>query len=151
MSEVRKSCANCANRAYAGKESICDYIGRHNRRRPCLAKDGCECWERTGAGAGSQPDRKIDEQHDLAMKLYESGQSDTQIASTLGISANAVSGWRKRNGLPIQRNRINEEAAMQLYNQGLSDSQIGARLGFCSNAIYRWRRRNGLPCNRKRR
>lgn len=42
--------------------------------------------------------RRID--WELGRKLYDEKQSDAEIAEALGCTSSAVTGWRKRRGLP---------------------------------------------------
>ena len=60
-----------------------------------------------GKSRGSKLDGKI-------KPLYEQGLNDVKIARQVGCSDTTVANWRKRNGLPVNRGPVQEEAAGHL-------------------------------------
>ncbi|MBR2132245.1 MAG: hypothetical protein IJ955_06870 [Oscillospiraceae bacterium] len=45
-----------------------------------------------------------------ALRLYESGLIDAEIGKAVGVSYTIIGIWRKRNGLPTQRERRKQAA-----------------------------------------
>ena len=91
-----------------------------------------------------------------AMKLYEQGYNDREIAEQVGVSRCTVGNWRRGKGLPpngaLGRDRSwFVERAMKLYEQGYNDREIGEQVGASGWAIGHWRRGKGLPANGRRR
>lgn len=84
-----------------------------------------------------------------AMRLYQEGLNDVQIAERVGARRSNIYWWRKVNGLKanfqVHMQTFSEEEARRLYEAGLSDSKIGQALGVTTQSIYKWRKRRDLP------
>lgn len=84
-----------------------------------------------------------------AMRLYQEGLNDVQIAERVGTKHHNILWWRKVNGLEanfqVHMQTFSEDEARRLYKAGLSDSKIGQALGVTTQSIYKWRKRRGLP------
>lgn len=85
------------------------------------------------------------------LKLYKQGLNDSAIADKLGLSQSAVSAWRRKKGLPInKRKRTLRDNRVELYKQGLTDKEIAAKIGISTGAISIWRRRRGWSPNKSK-
>lgn len=84
-----------------------------------------------------------------AMRLYQQGLNDQQIAMAVGTQRSNIFWWRKVNGLEANfqahMQTLSEEEARRLYEAGLSDKQIAMALGVTMQSVYKWRKRRGLP------
>jgi transposase len=86
--------------------------------------------------------------HKKAMRLYDQGLNDREIAEDLDTSQALVCIWRRRNGLPsVMSRRL--AGYQELYYLGLTDVEISKVFGVCASVINEWRLRRGLPCNKK--
>ena len=83
-----------------------------------------------------------------ALKLYNVGMSDVQVARELNVSSSTI--WRWRTELNLPANGTVSADRLALYNQGLSDVEIAKREGVSPSAICLWRRYYGLKSNRGR-
>lgn len=92
--------------------------------------------------------RKLDVE--LARQLHRSGMLDREIGAALGVTANAINCWRRREGLPSNAppvKRLPGDRIRALHAQGLNDREIGAALGIKPVAVCKWRHSHGLPSN----
>ena len=92
------------------------------------------------------------EEHERRMVLYRDGLNDREIADQVHVTTEAISAWRRTNGLPAhnQHRKVTPEMEAEmrkLHREGASDSQIAKEIGRCVSTIRSWRRRNGLPGN----
>ena len=86
-----------------------------------------------------------------AMELYNAGMSDGQMAEKLGVSRQAVSGWRVKNRLSRPTpHKVRHAEYMSLYERGYVDRIIAERVGVCCTTVRNWRRKHGLPANGSR-
>ena len=91
-----------------------------------------------------------------ALKLYNAGATDGEIAEALGAPRGRVQKWRSRTlKKPPNRDRMGPETrfdwkrAKTLYKQGWDDIRIAGELECSISSVWRWRNRNGLPPNRR--
>lgn len=84
-----------------------------------------------------------------ALRGYQEGLNDVEIAERVGTRRSNIYWWRKVNGLKANceqhKQTFSEEEANRLYEDGLSDKKIGKALGVSDETIYKWRKRRGLP------
>ena len=87
-----------------------------------------------------------------ALKMYNEGLSDPEIARAQGVSANAVALWRRRNGLIslYHAKMPNLDDRMRMYRQGMTDKEIAEAQGVAYKRVAEWRRNRGLPPNKRR-
>lgn len=91
--------------------------------------------------------------YDQMMRLYEAGQTDSQIAKAMGLTEQSlVNKWRRRYKLPSHEKlkgpiKFDRDEAMQMYQDGLSDVIIAGRLNVTRSAILYWRKKHNLPPN----
>ena len=93
--------------------------------------------------------------HEAAMKLYEEGLNDAEIARRLGCSYTRVQNWRKLNKLKSNarnghRAVVDTVRAQEMYHEGLSDTAIGKALGCSTETVRRWRIDHGLKANERK-
>lgn len=153
-----RNCKSCVH----SDGSACLYILNTGHRRPCPASNGCAVWEadhgqylrQRRAFSLAPTGTAVDDQDARALELYRTGMPDSRIAADLGVSAQTITNWRHRNGLPSkQRNRrkLKHEEVLALYREGRSDVEIGRRVGAHPKTVAAWRYRNGLIANKARR
>lgn len=91
-----------------------------------------------------------------ALKLYEQGSWDKEIAEACGVSNSTIFRWRTSLGLPTNRSKKRKDGtivdwslAEKLYEEGLNDVQIAKQLGESvrHGAVRDWRVRTGRPAN----
>lgn len=93
---------------------------------------------------------KIDKEK--ALKLYNEGKNDSQIASELGATHTGIRHWRIKNNLPpntSSKPKADYKKMMDLYSTGLSDRDIANLMGINSMTVYQWRKSNKLKPNVK--
>lgn len=117
-------------------------------RLPC----NCPCYEGNGEPA-AQPE---EDWREKALRLYEAGATDSEIAEALGFARERVGKWRRRTlKKPPNKDRRGTEPrfdwkrARELYRQGLNDLQIARELKCHASTVWQWRNKNGLPVNRR--
>ncbi len=92
-------------------------------------------------------------QRELRAKLYGAGGTDQDIAAAIGVTASAISAWRRSNGLARNNPASNvltpeqHERRLQLHGYGQTDGQIAQRVGVHKTAIQLWRKKYGLKRN----
>jgi predicted transcriptional regulator len=81
------------------------------------------------------------------MRLYESELSDGEIAKRLGVTAEAIRGYRRKNNIPTKRprNRFDKDKFIELYELGLTDGEIAKELNLTTSYICACRQKLGLP------
>jgi transposase len=83
---------------------------------------------------------------DEALKLYQNGMSDGEIAKHLCVTQSGVTRWRQRQGLPpnfAQQTRLDADKrrlARKLLREGMSAGQVAATIGCCYMTIQHIRR-----------
>ena len=89
------------------------------------------------------------------MTLVNQNMTGVEIASKLGISANAV--WRcaKKHGVVVHTNRkkakfIDSKQIIELAKQGLTCAEIANRLNVNQCSVYQHAKRNGIVVHSKR-
>lgn len=86
--------------------------------------------------------------NDNRLELYKQGLNDSAIADIIGISQEAVSAWRRRQGLPPnKKRRYMADKRFELHAQGLTDEEIAERVGVRTETITSWRSRHKLKSN----
>ena len=80
------------------------------------------------------------------MELYEAGLDDPGIAKETGITASAVHLWRRRKGLPSQR-EVTEARRLELYRQGYTDKDLAQAEGISVCRAAGWRKGHKLKAN----
>jgi DNA-binding CsgD family transcriptional regulator len=92
-----------------------------------------------------------------ARELYSAGATDREIAKELGLTRSTVCAWRRRNYLPLHRDKrgyiekYDWNLGMALWRAGATDREIMEALGCKRNTVCTWRDRHGLPVNAGRR
>ena len=85
-----------------------------------------------------------------AKALYDSGESDSAIASALHVSPSTIAVWRRQENLaPHHRLNLDDNEVMDLYRSGMSDAQIGNAVGCSAQSILRFRHAHSLPSNHR--
>ena len=91
---------------------------------------------------------------DEAVKLWNNGLLDTEIAEHFNCSEVAIKKWRKLNylesNLAIARGKkslINHERITKLWENGLKDSEIAKELKCSTVIIWKFRKENGMESN----
>ena len=80
-----------------------------------------------------------------ARKLYNAGATDNEIAQATGVKYDRVNRWRRRQGMPIHRDKkgpapaFDWKKAMELYRHGASDVTIAREIGCSVRAVWHWR------------
>lgn len=82
-----------------------------------------------------------------ALKLYEDGKSDGEIADALGVTRLAVFDWRKADGLTANKEADSHDKRMEAYRMGLSDREAAKSLGIGRSTFRNWRYKHGLEPN----
>ena len=156
----------CRSCLYASRDGYCTYLLWTLHRRPCPPGQDCTVYERasdeqrkkaknniiimpaTTAPKPPKPSRRIWDTA-KALRMYQDGASDVQIAKACRVSPTTIYLWRKGQGLPTHAKpsrRIWDTAkAMQMYQDDASDRQIAKALGVCPTTIGEWREKEGLP------
>lgn len=102
------------------------------------------CWlEEMGqykdyAAAGTRQ-AMITEREKLFYDLYQQGLKDGEIAKKTGYSQSTVSGWRRRNRLPVHiQERAIYASRVRRYraNLGMSQKEFGRQYGISSGSVY---------------
>ena len=114
-------CDSCVFRAGKGEPNHCDYAALTGRTRKAEPPERCtHRIEGKRLETREEANRLLDSQAktpkkkepakatkeikridwELGRKLYDEKQSDAEIAEALGCTSSAVTGWRKRRGLP---------------------------------------------------
>ena len=88
---------------------------------------------------------RLDEER--AMRLYNAGYSDREIADACSVCVYMVEQWRRRNSLYRDKALFDPEKIEELYRKGLHDGEIAAELHCSRGVAARWRRINNLPPN----
>lgn len=94
MNSQRDPCAGCVYQVKVGDNLICDFLCQTGHRRPCPFGTGCTV-KQTKEG------ETVSKRWDVvtALKLYEEGKTDPEIAKIVGVSDQTIKAWRKREGL----------------------------------------------------
>ena len=100
----KNKCWTCLYHGY--RTATCDYLLITGHRRGCPV-EGCTKY------ASSKRARELSKSYDELngsrpsdeelLKLYEQGLSDTEIAAVFGKSKTLAAHWRRKYGLPAQR------------------------------------------------
>lgn len=105
---------------------------------------------------GSKPKKEETDWRSKALRLYQNGATDGEIAETLGVTRNRVQKWRYNtikkppNKAPKgPKAQVDYKKMSELYRAGWNDIQIAAELGCCQVLVFRWRLKNSLPPNRR--
>lgn len=85
-----------------------------------------------------------------AMKLWENGCSDKEIARACHVSVSSVRGWRKKKGLLGNKKlKFDESIALFMYHFGYSDYKIADACNVSNTCIQLWRKRKHLKANHR--
>ena len=85
-------CTGCDFLSKSG-EATCDYISLVGASRGCPVGEGCPY--HTGKAEAEKHERDAAE----ALKMYEAGAADSEIAATIGWTLSQVRHWRQKAGL----------------------------------------------------
>lgn len=90
-----RSCNGCIYAGRAGKQPICEYILKTQRRRPCPPGAGCTVkrMEERSVPVKSDWDRE------RARQLLEEGKTDLEAADAVDCTLTAFRSWKYRAGL----------------------------------------------------
>lgn len=147
---------------YKGETSgipVCDYCFHTGLKRPTSIRE-CKLYmaesqeailNRKDISFGQGKERKkgsprtadIDKR---LMELYKAGLDDPGIAKETGITAGAVHQWRRRKGLPSQR-EVTEARRLKLYRQGYTDKDMAQAEGISVCRAANWRKGHKLKAN----
>ena len=91
---------------------------------------------------------------DEAVKLWNNGLLDAEIAERLKCSKTTIQQWRQRNYLESnfviargKKSLINHERITKLWENGLKDSEIAKELKCSTIIIWKFREENGMGSN----
>ena len=92
------------------------------------------------------------EDHQMRMALYRQGLNDREISEQVHVTTEAISAWRRTNGLPAhnQHRKVTPEMEAEmrkLHREGASDGQIAKALGMPKPTVAAWRSRKNLKAN----
>ena len=93
-------------------------------------------------------------QSDCYRKHYDLEMSDREIGAACGRTADSVSYWRRRNKLPPNTDRPQDDVSdcyRKHYDLGMNDREIGAACGRSFGTVKGWREDNNLPSKHWRR
>lgn len=96
MNSPRDPCAGCVYQTLVGGYLICDYISITGHRRPCPFGAGCIVKQ---TKEGEPVSKRWDVE--TALKLYEEGKTDPEIAEWSWAAAGSGCGrpaWNRRPG-----------------------------------------------------
>ena len=89
-----------------------------------------------------------------ATALWLDGKLDTEIAEHFNCAKLAVSIWRNKNDLPInkrlarsKKSLVNHEHLTKLWENGLKDSEIAKELKCSTITVWQFRKENGMGSN----
>lgn len=87
----------------------------------------------------------------VALRLYQQGLNDNQIAAEVGATRSNVYWWRKVNGLPSKWEpaRMPGDMIRQLFAEGKTNEEIASAIGKSTKAVKNWRMKHGLKYCRK--
>jgi hypothetical protein len=88
--------------------------------------------------------------HATAMRLYDQGYNDRQIAEALKTIVNVVNIWSKINGLLSQKDTCLQAYAI-LYDCGFTDTEIARYHDVNLCVVTRWRKKRDLPSQQAKR
>ena len=108
MSTVTERCRSCiyyrTNSTGHSCVPSCDFILIEGYRRGCPAGDACDKYTRSLRSLNRGMTRlPVDER--MVFDLYVDGMTDNEIADVLGVSAKAISDWRRRRDLRAQHSK----------------------------------------------
>ena len=136
-------------------EGQCDYLTRTGKSRiaglPERMQLPCNCpyYEPSGKPIEAT---KNEDWRTRALRLYQAGATDGEIAAAVGVSRSRVQKWRyatlkkpankDKKGPPV---KIDYKRVSELYRKGYNDVRIADKLGCGQTIIFRWRTKNNLP------
>ena len=95
---------NCIYKGVVGTTPCCNYVFMTDHLRPCPPGSGCTVYD-PGKKKKKFPEGR-------AMRLYEEGWTDAEIAADVGLAASTFGTWRRRTGRPPnKRDRHDERTA----------------------------------------
>lgn len=86
-------CAGCVYYVKSGEYWLCDYLLRTGHRRPCPFGAGCTAKQTEEGNHLKKWDKAT------ALKLWEEGKTDPEIAEAVGVALNTVYQWRRKENL----------------------------------------------------
>lgn len=102
---VSERCRSCLY--YTSRDRICNYILITSHSRGCLAGDDCDKYVQNKSGrllsdyySGRAVLTATDQE---ILRLYEKGLNDSQIGQITGKGMLVIAHWRRKMGLPSQR------------------------------------------------
>ena len=121
-----------------------------------LADLTCSSTQEMKEFLGLSPTKPINRTRTLdkeqALRMFQDGASDQQIADAMNIHLYAVKKWRWDNKLYRTTLLYPPEDIRILYEKGMSDEEIAHAMHCGKTTILRWRKQNGnLPPHVKRR
>ena len=115
--------AKCRRCKYGFGQGWCDYIGATNKRRPCPPGKECTVYEPLRGAkeknrlpapmpkADIEPEKEpwnvTAQLNDQLTAMWEQGLTDYQISAETGLNHTTIGYWRRKRGLPTQRERRN--------------------------------------------
>ena len=147
---------------YKGETSgipVCDYCFHTGLKRPTSIRE-CKLYKAESQeailnrkdisfGQGKERKKGSTRTADIEkrlMELYKAGLDDPGIAKETGITAGAVHQWRRRKGLPSQR-EVTEARRLELYRQGYTDKDLAQAEGISVCRAANWRKGHKLKAN----
>lgn len=93
---------------------------------------------------GKTTEKITDSMKNKLMELYKEGKMDTEIASILGVTSNAIFYWRKKLNLKStftysKISKIDKDKFEELFNQNLNDYSIAEKMNISSSGVYYYR------------
>jgi len=88
--------------------------------------------------------------HETALKLYNAGYNDTEIAKEMGVYKGKIRMWRLYCGLKTvykYNRKMDEAEALRLYDLGYTDAEIAKELEVAVCTVYKWRLEEWLEIN----
>lgn len=92
---------NCIYKGVVGTTPCCNYVFIKDRLRPCPPGFDCTVYD-SGKKRKAFPEAR-------AMRLYEEGWTDAEIANDIGLKASTVGTWRRRAGLSPNKSKCHDE------------------------------------------
>lgn len=113
----------------------------------CLNCKKPECDNCLGGNCSVKKVHKQKIDHDVFMKLYNSGLNDREIAESLDVARKQVIDHRKEYDLPPKqpKGKLDPIRFIELYEQGLTDREIAKELGVNTQYICVYRNKHGFP------
>ena len=86
--------------------------------------------------------------HNKRLRLYEQGLKDKDIAKAEGVTASAITHWRRNNNLK-QNYHKKYYKLDELHSKGMTDLEISRKLDVSRKTVKAWRIQKGLKVNKQ--